>query len=709
MPVSGSRGHLRVGVSLPASKAEHWRDFTDWARSRCYDFSVLPLTLPNCQCQNSRFEPVVGSDLPFNSAEWAQVHLRVCQHLIDQLGDATPYFRARQMILEQVRFAMHCGAGVLYLPSPSVEVWRKYNDPSIVDLSQLASRYVSILATLPTETNTKFVVEVPLIFLHGDRLRSGWHWWRLVALQLGNTHNVQITLCLNAREALLGGIETPDRSDMLSLAAPEEPPPESLARWRSECLHSVRILQEGVLENAAGFPVLRRLVKACVSDLMKQGVPICIEPASLEKEDILSAKNAITVFKDPGSEPPGVEPSPPSAEFSSWRSNGIRFVTAVRDYIAFLYVSLPVMTENEKGRVGFKDYLQAPLQPLAHNLEAATYETLELDPVKYDLYEKAAEELIPILRNQADVLRGVLSPLHISYCGAGRGPILNGVFKAIRRLQKTNVLRSDANFVFTVIEKNSEAVRTLKDRVRSDPETLWRNVEVICSDMRQWHPPIAIDLLISELLGSFGDNESSPECLMQLEQNLSTDIGVSIPSSYTSYLEPISCALVHRNVAEVGGLHQGHVVDLQSFYCFSEEGPTPAFSFHHSRQEDMQGTDHPKNETRCELQREICIEWSARTAASCHGFAGYFSAQLSPSVICSTSPLDASEDMASWFPLFIPLETPVFVAAGQRVRIVIRRHTSNKKVWYEWNLLEPIITPVQNRGGFAWNVGLEID
>ena len=31
--------------------------------------------------------------------------------------------------------------------------------------------------------------------------------------------------------------------------------------------------------------------------------------------------------------------------------------------------------------------------------------------------------------------------------------------------------------------------------------------------MREWNPPEKADILVSELLGSFGDNELSPECL----------------------------------------------------------------------------------------------------------------------------------------------------------------------------------------------------
>jgi protein arginine N-methyltransferase 5 len=42
----------------------------------------------------------------------------------------------------------------------------------------------------------------------------------------------------------------------------------------------------------------------------------------------------------------------------------------------------------------------------------------------------------------------------------------------------------------------------------------WRDqVEIIFGDMRQLDVPAHADILVSELLGSFGDNELSPECL----------------------------------------------------------------------------------------------------------------------------------------------------------------------------------------------------
>src|SRR5205814_6704341 len=42
----------------------------------------------------------------------------------------------------------------------------------------------------------------------------------------------------------------------------------------------------------------------------------------------------------------------------------------------------------------------------------------------------------------------------------------------------------------------------------------------------------AIDILISELLGSFADNELSPECLDGVQHLLNPTHGISIPSSY---------------------------------------------------------------------------------------------------------------------------------------------------------------------------------
>lgn len=52
----------------------------------------------------------------------------------------------------------------------------------------------------------------------------------------------------------------------------------------------------------------------------------------------------------------------------------------------------------------------------------------------------------------------------------------------------------------------------------------------------------------SELLGSFGDNELSPECLDGAQRFLHAERGVSIPVAYTSWIAPISSSKLHQEV-----------------------------------------------------------------------------------------------------------------------------------------------------------------
>lgn len=50
---------------------------------------------------------------------------------------------------------------------------------------------------------------------------------------------------------------------------------------------------------------------------------------------------------------------------------------------------------------------------------------------------------------------------------------------------------------------------------------------------------------VSELLGSFGDNELSPECLDGAAALCRPDHGVCIPRAYASYLAPLAAPGLH--------------------------------------------------------------------------------------------------------------------------------------------------------------------
>lgn len=86
---------------------------------------------------------------------------------------------------------------------------------------------------------------------------------------------------------------------------------------------------------------------------------------------------------------------------------------------------------------------------------------------------------------------------------------------------------------------------------------------------------------VSELLGSFGDNELSPECLDGTASWLKPDC-VSIPQSYTSYLAPMASHKLYTDI------HQRKQPDLfhTPMVCKFKRhallaAPQPVFTFSH--------------------------------------------------------------------------------------------------------------------------------
>jgi protein arginine N-methyltransferase 5 len=73
-------------------------------------------------------------------------------------------------------------------------------------------------------------------------------------------------------------------------------------------------------------------------------------------------------------------------------------------------------------------------------------------------------------------------------------------------------------------------------------------VTLIAGDMRNVDSKaLKGDILVIELLGSFGDNELSPECLIPTEKFLNPG-GIYIPWAYTNHVMPISSQVLWNEV-----------------------------------------------------------------------------------------------------------------------------------------------------------------
>ncbi|KAG2017899.1 shk1 kinase-binding protein 1 [Coprinopsis cinerea AmutBmut pab1-1] len=422
-----------------------------------------------------------------------------------------------------------------------------------------------------------------------------------------------------------------------------------LSKWAAEAVRHIFLPASTFIANMKGYPVLPKPTQAFLRDSM-------IHRPTIILADVNSGRHA---------------------------RGGER---AYSQYIRHLEKTSPTVQAAQKpGTVenfaqGYQDYLQAPLQPLMDNLPSFTYQVFEKDPVKYAQYEEAMYRAF--LDRPAD------GKTLVCVAGAGRGPLVARCLTALERAHR------DAKVY--VIEKNPNAYVTLQHR----QEREWGDkVQLVFGDMRVIDVPEQVDILVSELLGSFGDNELSPECLDGAMRFLKPD-GISIPSSYTAHLAPLSSSKLY-NEARSGNseksLETPYVVMFQAVNILSGTkssadgrcGPQiqECWEFEHPRSDailDTRGLPLSNNHN----VRSAKLRFYIPHAGVLHGLAGYFEAVLYGNVGLSIHPQrkdQISKDMLSWFPLFFPFKEPLYLPSDSELQVSIWRLTNNQKVWYEWH------------------------
>jgi len=107
----------------------------------------------------------------------------------------------------------------------------------------------------------------------------------------------------------------------------------------------------------------------------------------------------------------------------------------------------------------------------------------------------------------------------IALAGAGRGGLVSRCLVAFERSNRRGIVyaieKNPSAFVTSVrillfLVPFNESLRRLQARKEAE----WGDkVQILHGDMRVIEIPEKADILVSELLGSFGDNELSPECL----------------------------------------------------------------------------------------------------------------------------------------------------------------------------------------------------
>ncbi|KAF2152349.1 arginine N-methyltransferase skb1 [Myriangium duriaei CBS 260.36] len=607
---------------------------------------------------------------------------------------------SRQVLSMEVAYAAFCGISNVVLPP----LFRGKDVPDHSAVSRYASAvasattigpYLQLLVPFPMddqpiypESTFTHSLSASIEDVRGDTTNasdplSPWDAWNFVRSTCN--YHAKLAIALNLPRLL--------------------PSEQVQSRWYSEPLRLLHLPTQSFAPNPKGHPVLSKAHQALLTRYMRlQQVPWLLLSGTE------SLQNSAAAQADPT---PAEAANVPIEQVSS---------SSHLAYLRYFQMNQPPLPPLARFAQGYQDYLQSPLQPLTDNLESITYEVFEKDPIKYEWYEKAVALALQ------DLYAELQRPIVLAVVGAGRGPLMT---RSLLASASTKV-----PIVPYAVEKNPNAFVLLQNRNAIDP--LWDNrVTLIKSDMRSWSGPVVssqpakIDIMVSELLGSFADNELSPECLDGAQHLLHPSHGVSIPQSYTAWVTPIASPrihsdLVHRPSSDIHKYDLPYVAMLHqyAFLSFSSEPlppgpggllayppaikqcwefahplPPPVITASEARRTanpsapGLDGGDgwNEHNVRRCELVFPIT------TRGVCHGLAGYFETVLYKprdasvtAVELSTNPNsmdEKSRDMISWFPIYFPLKTPVYVPDGGEVEVVMERRTDDRKVWYTWQVV----------------------
>ncbi|KAF2728731.1 arginine N-methyltransferas-like protein [Polyplosphaeria fusca] len=523
-------------------------------------------------------------------------------------------------------------------------------------------------------------------------------------------------------------------------------------RWYSEPVRLLNIPASSFLVNSRGYPVLSKPHQQFILRIMrlKNSPWILLTdigplPGVNDPElvmDYPSGHLSPGTAADAQTPSSSMSPSPTPAEASRMTTNGKTSSkndpTPHRSYLLYLQRNQPSKSRLEGFGGGFQDYLQSPLQPLTDNLESITYEVFEKDPVKYDWYESAITQALRDWESQNKSTSSEDGAVVVAVVGAGRGPLVTRALKASEA--------AGVPIQAFAIEKNPNAYVHL---TRHNQGTWGGRVTVVKTDMRAWKGPSLsdgtfgkVDILVSELLGSFADNELSPECLDGVQHVLNPDHGISIPISYTAHMTPISTPRIYGDLIMRSGSADADTFDipwvvmLQQFDFLSVDRETElnskdtkitqmnlsspliplvqtAWEFSHPIPATIMGQASLRRggsaagggggftggDGANEHNNRFCkLTFPIQARSVCHGLGGYFETVLYSGsegpVELSTNPVtmdQKSEDMISWFPIFFPLKTPLQLPEESELDISMWRQTDDRKVWYEW-LVESFVT-----------------
>ncbi|ODV88708.1 hypothetical protein CANCADRAFT_45207 [Tortispora caseinolytica NRRL Y-17796] len=349
------------------------------------------------------------------------------------------------------------------------------------------------------------------------------------------------------------------------------------------------------------------------------------------------------------------------------------------------------------------DVLQTPMQPHKQLLTSTMYKTMETDQKKYNMYRAAIASALKTITDRDPEI----SCISILLIGAGYGHIIDEIMRCRSEVD------DDIEFQVVAIERNPVPAAAVKEGYEADYSCLKvLNLDTLKASVRLAELG-AFDIIVSELIGSFGDNELCPECLSlpQLCSMKSPDT-IMIPSNITTFVEPIYSPLLHsewtaatRSRDEFKRLplivnpdkvryfsaNPEHAQEGTKSVYFPWKGIKPrelwSFGFPQGMFKDPEMPMDLISSTTTMNQRFAEVQWGNESSESkINGFMGYFEAVLYGDIVINN--LTGSENcLSSWFPAFFPLGQALTLPENGTLHATFSRNTDSTSVWYDFSAI----------------------
>ncbi|KAK6824709.1 PRMT5 arginine-N-methyltransferase [Apiospora arundinis] len=697
-PVTNGHFHQRI-KDLVAKSLEEWEKSE---LPSCHpDPIVPPLTIED----TALFPDTYTSGLVAYSSPW--IDLCSSNPVISSIS--------RQALNLEVNYANFCGIRSLIVPGPRDDALKASSGQGVAQFAR------AIQEALIIGTRLNFIIHLPMYREPGleetiDNLSSALP----KAEKSGSEEPEEIDIFSTWDSWHVIRTTCTYDSETVSVRVPRVLPEKQVqSRWFSEPVQYLTFGPSSFQANKSGNPSLSKHHQDMIATMMK----LKHSPYILLCDVGPELKDSTETLKEAAASPEAAWPSLSDASQQPTRTTPKYFkANPYASYLRYVESQQEPLSALERSTLSnFQDWLQSPLQPLSDNLESVTYEVFEGDPVKYNQYEAAVAAALSDRAQQKKPTSSSDGAVVIAVAGSGRGPL---VTRALKASETTGV-----PVQVWAVEKNPNAYVYL---LRQNQREWGGRVTVVKTDMRAWKGPLVsgtadenpvygkVDILISELLGSFGDNELSPECLDGIQHVLSKPHGISIPKSYTAHMSPISTPRIHADIAQrlpmdPHGFETPWVVRLWQLDFVAEKVPG------HARFQQAWEFVHPLPDATMAMvdarrsggvvgggggsmaggvgandhnSRHCHLTFVCRSRGVIHGLAGYFESVLyepeeagKELVELSTLPNNIdrkSKDMISWFPIFFPLKQPLYFPPDTELEVSMWRQTDDKQVWYEW-------------------------